>query len=225
MAYPDGVSAREVLEDLMALEPAHYWTTGPDVTGNGYQFWWKTWPTSVRYEATLEDGGDFPTTTSEIYNNVLVRWYDRRGRSRTTPRTSACPILDDAGLTRQAILDVSNELGSISNAQRIGDNFLAAHKYPPNAGTLNVARPIRDLTTGRMVQPFEIEPGELIRVRGVESYPDSLNASSNDGQTVFRIWAMQYTADVNTAQLELDSYPRTTAQALAKLQRRRERKR
>lgn len=225
MAYPDGISAREVLEDLMALEPALYWTTGPDITGNGYQFFWQTWPTTVRYEATLEDGGDFPTTTTELYNEVLVRWNDRRGRSRSTTRTGTCPILDAAGITRKAVVDVSNELGSISNAQRIGDNFLASHKYPPNAGTLNISRPIRDLSTGRMVDPFEIEPAELVRVRGVESYPDSLNASSSDGQTVFRIWANQYTADVNTATLELDTYPRTTAQALARLQRRRERKR
>ena len=225
MAYPDGISPREVLDDLMTLEPAYYWTTGPDVTGLGYQFIWKLWPTAVRYEATLEDGGDFPTSTQEIYNRVLVRWNDRRGRSRSTVRTGACPILDDAGVVRQAVIDVSNELGSTANAQRIGDNFLAGHKYPPNNGTLNVARPIRDLTTGRMVQPFEIEPGELIRVRGVESYPDALNASSNDGQTVFRIWATQYTSDTNTATLELDTYPRKTEQALARLQRRRERKR
>jgi len=225
MAYPDGISAREVLEDLMALEPAHFWTTGADITGNGYPFWWKLWPTTVRYEATLEDGGDFPTTSTELYTSVLVRWNDRRGRSRSTIRTGTCPTLDAAGITRKAVIDVSNELGSISNAQRIGDNFLASHKYPPNAGILNVARPIRDLYTGRMVDPFEIDPAELIRVRGVESYPDALNASSSDGQTVFRIWAMNYTAEGNIAQLELDTYPRNVAQALVRLQRRRERKR
>lgn len=225
MAYPDGISAREVLDDLMKLEPTLFWTSGPDITGNGYQFFWQEWPTTVRYEATLEDGGAFPTTTTELYTSVLVRWNDRRGRSRSTIRTGSCPILDAAGVTRQAVVDVSNELGSIANAQRIGDNFLASHKYPPNAGTLNVARPIRDLQTGRMVDPFEIEPAELIRVRGVESYPDALNASSNDGQTVFRIWAMNYTAEGNIAQLELDTYPRNVAQALVRLQRRRERKR
>ena len=225
LSYPDGISAREVLDDLMMLEPAYRWTTGPDVTGNGYSFSWELWPTSVRYEANLEDGGDFPTTTTELYNRVAVRWVSERGLQRVTEVSGACPLLDDAGLSRTAILDVSNEIGTSAAATRIGQNFLAEHKYPPNAGTLNVARPIRDLQTGRMVQPFEIEPGELIRVRGVESYPDALNASSNDGQTVFRIWAMTYTADVNTAQLELDTYPRTTAQALARLQRRRERKR
>ena len=225
LVYPDGVSPREVFDDLMVLEPAYYWTTGPDVTGNGYQFWWKLWPTTIRYEATLEDGGDFPATTTELYNEVSVRWRDKRGRVRTSLRTGACPALDDAGITRRAIFDVGDEIHTINGAQRVGDNFLAAHKYPANAGTLNVARPIKDLTTGRMVAPHEIEPGELIRVRGVESYPDALNASSNDGQTVFRIWAMTYTSDANTAVLELDTLPRNTWAALAKLQRARPRKR
>ena len=225
MAYPDGISAREVLDDLMALEPSLYWTSGPNITGNGYQFFWKLWPTTVRYEATMEDTGDFPTSTQELYNAVTVRWRDPRGRPRRTTRTGACPILDAQGLTRTAILDIGDELGSIPNAQRIGDNFLAEHKYPPNAGTLTLARPIRDLQTGMMVDPHEIVEGSLIRVRGIESYPDALNASSNDGQTVFRIWAYDYTSETHSSRLELDTYPRTTAQALARLQRRRDRKR
>lgn len=225
MAYPDGVTAGEVLADLMALEPAFRWTTGPDTTGNGYPFSWEPWPTTVRYEAPPEDTVDFPTSTQELYNEVDVRWVDKRGRSRSRLVTGACPTLDDEGLTRRAQIDVADELGSVANADRIGARFLAEHKYPPNMGTINVARPIRDLETGRLVQPFEIEPGELIRVRGVESYPDALNATSNDGLTVFRIWAMTYTADANVAQLELDAYPRTIDQALAKLERRRDRKR
>ena len=225
LAYPDGVSPREVMADLMLFEPAFYWTTGPDVTGNGYQFWWKAWPTSVRYEATLEDGGDFPVSTTELYNQVSVRWRDNRGRVRSTLRTGACPLLDDQGLTRRAVLDVGDEIASYNGAVRVGDNFLADHLYPANSGTLTIKRPIRDLMTGRMVAPHEIEPGELIRVRGVESYPDALNASSNDGQTVFRIWAMTYTSDENTSVLELDTYPRTTWAALAKLQTKRPRKR
>lgn len=225
LCYPDGISPREVLDDLMALEPAYYWTTGPATSTGKFSFSWLAWPTTVRYEATLEDGGDFPTSTQELYNYVTVRWRDKRGRSRQTKVTGTCPILDAKGIVRRAIIDIGDEFGTDNNATQVGTNFLAEHKYPPNAGTLNVARPIRDLYTGRMVDPHEIEPGNLIRVRGVESYPDALNASSNDGQTVFRIWAMSYSSDSATAALELDTYPRTTAQALARLQKRRERKR
>ena len=220
LRYPDGVTPGDVLADLMALEPAFRWTVGP-----GGAFSWELWPTTVRYEVTLEDGGSFPVTGQEQFNQVEVRWRDKRGRTRTNLRTAACPDLDAEGLTRTAHIDLGDEVASSNNANRIGDNFLARHKTAINAGTLNVSRPIRDLSTGRMVRPHEIEPGELVRVRGVESYPDALNASSNDGLTVFRIWSSTYNSDSDTAALELDSYSRETAYRLGLLARKRGRKR
>jgi len=228
LAYPDGVTPAQVLDDMMALDPAMYWYAGPSDPATGlYSFTWKAWPTTVRYEVSLDDGGSFPISAQELYNKVAVRWTKQNGRVRSVTRTGAVPILDDAEppVTRQAIIDVGDEVGSAANATLIGDNFLADHKYPANAGSLTISRPIRDLTTGAMVEPFEIEPGELIRVRGVESYPDALNASSNDGQTVFRIWSMEYDSDSNSASLELDTYSRTTANAIARLITRRARKR
>lgn len=224
LVYPDGVTAEQVLGDLMALEPAFYWTTGPD-TGNGYAFAWQTWPTLVRYEATLDDGGSFPTSTQNLFTSVLVRWRRPNGQVASTIRTGACPILDAEGIERQAVLDLGDEVGSIAGAERAGDDFLAEHRVPKNSGTLTIARPIRDLWTGRLVDPFEIEPAHLIRVRGIESYPDALNASSSDGQTVFRIWAATYTSESNSVSLELDSDSRTTSNALAALMKRRNRKR
>lgn len=220
LIYPDGVTAGQVLDDLMALEPAFRW-----YVADGGVFHWEPWPTTVRYEATMEDGGSFPITTSELYSSVLVRWRDIRGRTRSTLRSGACPLLDAAGITRQAQIDAGDEIHDSTGAARLGDNFLADHQYPPNAGTLTVARPIRDVISGRMVHPHEIQPGELIRVRGVESYPDALNASSSDGQTVFRVWSATYNSDTAAATLELDSHSRTTAQALARLQSKRTRKR
>lgn len=226
LAYPDGITAAQVLDDLMLLEPAFYWTTGPsDPTTGKYPFTWQAWPTTVRYEVDLEDGGSFPTSSQELWNRVLVRWKSKSGIVRTVVRTRACAILDAAGVTRQTVLDLGDEIGSPAAATRAGDNFLASHNVPANAGTLTVSRQIRDLTTGAVVDPQEIEPGELIRVRGVESYPDSLNASSNDGLTVFRIRSMEYDSDSNSAVLELDTDSRSTANALARLIKRRTRRR
>ncbi len=48
LAYPDGVTATRVLEDMMSLEPAYRWYTTPDTTGGGYGFRWELWPTTVR---------------------------------------------------------------------------------------------------------------------------------------------------------------------------------
>jgi hypothetical protein len=226
LAYVDGVTPAQVLDDLMLLEPAFYWTTGPsDPTTGKYSFAWKAWPTSVRYETTLEDGASMPTSSQELWNQVTVRWRGPAGALHQTLRTGSCPILDKAGVTRRAIIDAGDEIASQANANRVGDNFLANHRYPANAGTVTIPRPIRDLTTGAMVDPFQIQPGELIRVRGVESYADALNASSNDGVTVFRIWSVEYDSDSNSATLELDTDSRTRANALKRLIQRRNRRR
>lgn len=224
LAYPDSVTPAQVLEDLMRLAPAYRWTTTPDATGGGYGFRWETWPTTVRYEATLDDGGSFPLSTQSLYNRVAVRWRDASGRTRTTFRTMACAALDDAGVVRQAFRDLSSEVGSLAQAEAAGDAFLDEHNVPKNSGTLTVARPIRDLTLGAFVQPWEIEPGELVRIRGVEAYPDAFNADTNDGQGVFRIHAVDYTTDGNVATLALDSDPRETEDALVKLMNQRTRR-
>lgn len=223
-SYPDGVSSEQVLSDLMLIEPAYRWTTGPDVTGLGYQFRWEQWPTTVRYEATLDDGGSFPLSTSGLYNVVGVRYIDVNGTANTIFVGGSCPILDSKGITRQAQIDLGSEVGSYSQALVAGQNFLAEHKVPKNAGTLNVARPIRDVIRGCDVMPWEIEAGELVRIRGVEAYPDAFNTSTNDGVGVFRIYALEYNSDGNQATLSLDSDPHTTEDALVLLMNERNRR-
>lgn len=232
MAYPDGVDAAHVFTDLMALVRTHVWWAEHDKTGNGYDFHWEPWPTTVRYEATLEGGANFPQSAREVYNIVWVRWRNPDGQIRTTrvpsSGTEPCVALDNAEggpLKRSTIIDAADEIGSLAGATRFGENFLAEHNAPANAGTLNISGPIRDLIADRMVEPWQIRARELIRVRGVESYPDALNASSNDGVTVFRILSKTYDSDTNNAALELDTHSRSTARALARLARRRNRKR
>lgn len=218
LCYPDGVTAAQVLDDLMELEPAYFWTAGRKVPLTGkYKFRWETWPTSVRYQCDVTDGFSAPGSAGELYNAVQVRWTDSRGRRRTTRRTSNVPVLTAAGKTREFAIDLGDQAGSSSNAARAGDSFLAEHAVPVNTGTLTIARPILDVIAGRMIQPWEIEPGNLIRVRGVLPKPDSLNASDRDGVTVFRVTSVEFDAESCSATLELDSYDRTTWRALADL--------
>lgn len=224
MVYPAAVTPAQVLDDLMALQPAYRWTTTPDTAGDGYGFRWEAWPTTVRYEATLDDGGSFPLSSQAVYNRVIVQWLDDAGYTRITLRTLACPVLDDQGLIRQEVITLGSEVGSQAQAEAAGDAFLDAHNVPKNAGTLTVARPIRDVTTGTWVQPWEIEPGELVRILGVEAYPDAFNADTNDGQGVFRIHAVDYTSEGNTATLALDADARGTEDALVKLLNQRSRR-
>lgn len=224
LAYHDGVTPAQVLDDLMTMEPGFRWTTGPDVTGDGYQFKWEAWPTTVRYEATLDDGGSFPLSAQSLYNEVWVRWVASHGGEIVTILTGECPLLDDHGLRRVAFVDLGSEVGSEANADQVAEAFLDEHRVPKNSGTLTVARPIRDLALGTLVQPWEIEAGELVRIRGVEAYPDAFNADTNDGQGVFRIHAVDYTTEGNVATLALDSDARETEDALVKLMNQRARR-
>ena len=206
LAYPDGVTSEKVLEDLMAIESDFYWAAWE---GNPARFEWQEWPSTVRYEASTKDGFDSPASAVELYNRVTVRWRGEKGRLRSTVRTATVSELDDAGLIRQAIIDLGDEIGSLVSAQAAGDAFLVEHGTVPNAGTLHVASQIFDADEGRYVDPWEIRPGHLIRVRDVLPRFDSLNTAVRDAVTVFRIVAVSYDADSNIAQIELDSRPRT----------------
>lgn len=217
-AYPDGVTPGKLLDDLMVLEPAYYWearATNPSTGKN--QFNWKAWPTTVRYEASVVDGFDSPGSAAELYNAVRVRYTDVDGQIRTVQRTLAVASLTAAGITREGFIDLGDTLGSAANANQVGDEFLDQHSTPPNAGTLTIARPIIDIDRARMCMPWEIEAGNLIRVRGVMPRVDSLNAADRDGSTVFRIVARDFQASSATATLELDSYSPSIARAIAKL--------
>lgn len=219
LAYPDGTTAAQVLDDLLKLEPGFTWRVWERTASGRFRFEWVPLPSAVRYEADAVDGYDSQGSADGLYNMVTVRWRDSAGRSRFTFRSSVVPDLVAAGYNRQASIDLGSEVGSTAAAARAGDAFLAEHQYAPNGGRLRIARPILDLQTGRMVMPWEIKPG-LIRVRGILPRVDALNASARDGVTVFRIVGGEFRASDGAATLDLDSYANTTPRLLSTLMRR-----
>lgn len=220
LAYPDGATPERILADLMAIEPTFYWAAWE---GDPARFEWKTWPTSVRYEATARGGFQSPASAAGLFNRVSLRWRDAYGVIRITVRTNTVAVLDDASLTREAFIDLADEFGSSSIADDVGDAFLTEHNQPPNAGTLTIREPIFDADRGRLVDPWEVRPGHLIRVRDVKPRVDALNPTDRDAVTVFRIVAVGYNAAENAATLELDSRPRELAGLLVAAEKRLER--
>lgn len=220
LAYPDGASARRVLDDLMMLEPAYYWAAWETGENGLHRFEWAEWPTTIRYEASTADGFDSPAASGDVYNAVSVRWRDGIGTSRVARFTSTVDILDSAGIVRESFVDLSDEVGSTAMATAVGNAFLTQHQTPMNQGTITIARPILDIDRGRLVQPWEIKPGNLIRVRNVLPRIDTLNATDRDGITVFKIAAVEFNAADASATLELDSYPLTVARAISDLAKR-----
>lgn len=218
LAYPDGVTPEKVLQDLMELESGFTWRAWERTSSGKFRFEWVPTPSQVRYEADVSGGYESQGSTDGLYNRVTVRGRDRAGRIQTIERSSTVPALDDAGLVRQGSIDLGDDVWSTANANRAGDQWLAARQFPPNAGQLRISGPILDLQTGRMVMPWEIRPG-LIRVRGILPRVDALNATARDGVTVFRIVSSEFRASDGTATLELDSHARTTPRLIAGLLR------
>lgn len=226
LAYEDGATAQQVLEDVMAVDPAHYWGAWGNDYGRGAVFRWSAWPTEIGLSGldTRRDAFDSPSSAADLFNQVSVRYKDLAGNSRTLLRSGACPALDAVGLTRRGLLDLGSQAGTAAGAAAAGDAFLDAHRYPTNSGTIKVSRPIVDNVTGRTLQPWQLRAGVLASVRNIYPRPDYSNESS-DGTTVFRVSSVSYSAKSNEATLTLDSYNRTVARALARLRRASERTR
>lgn len=218
LSWPNGVTPAQVLARLMELEPGYTWGAWESEPTTGlHRFEWIKWPNTVELEADIDDGFDGPGSAADLRNRVTVVWRDRKKRYRSTSVDNPVPALTAAGLIRQDRLDLGEDSGSSRNAQRAADAFLDEHSVPPNAGTLVVGRAILNIRTGRMLNPWELRPGVLIRVRGIRPYPDSLNAVSRDGWTVFRVVSTDYSSATGLARLELDSFSRSTARAIADL--------
>jgi hypothetical protein len=220
LAYDDPVTSGKILEDLMALEPYYYavWETNPAT--DRFVFEWLPWPTAVTLEADITAGYASQASANTIFNRARVRYVDAKGMTRVVLRTRTVADLDNAGFTRTETFDLGEEIGTAANANQAGDNFLTEHNQAQNAGRLVIDAPILDVQTGRMIQPWEIRAGRLIRLRGVEAYPDSLNNAGRDGASVFRVVSTSFSASDAAATLELDTYAPSVARQIANLSRR-----
>lgn len=243
LAYPDGVSVAALLEDLIALEPDFFHQIGHrDPSTDKAPFTWRRWDTDARYQAGIGHGLSLPGADAERYNRITVRWTDKRDQAQTktydagdTIAGYVVPVVDEletAGPNHTRLVrepdepqDLADEVGSEANADRFAAKFLLDHADPPASGTVTIAGPIFDRTLGRFVQPWEIQAGYSIRLRDLADTPDDFTARDRDGKCTFHIENMTYTASENTAQLELDSAPRTDVNELAKTLKGRRRKR
>lgn len=217
LAWYDGITPLEVCEDLIAQEAGFTWHVWEQVAAASWRTEFITLPIDVRYEASIVDGYDAPSPTSEIYDRVNVRYKDAKGRDRNTVRTQTLPDLQAAGVTRSKTLDQGSEVRSATGSVQAAENFLAAHRSAPNGGVLTIARPIRDGLSGRWIPPWRIRSGELIRIRGIQATPDTFNTPGVNGLTVARIVAVTFSEVTGSAELELDVPTLTEQRALAKL--------
>jgi len=165
LAYYDAVNVRKVLDDLAGLEP-DFLSEMLHSTPSGYVFNYRAWPTEARYEISTADGYSKTGGDVDLCNRIAVTWIDERGRSQVETVTTVVPALDDQGRIRDAEpVTLTKGRGSQENAQRYGEQVLAAKNEGPKAATARVGRRIKDHLRGTWAEPWEIEPGYMASVR------------------------------------------------------------
>lgn len=201
LAYLDGAKPHQILDDLSLFEPDMLWEILESGSNGKHRFAYRAWPTTPRYEISgrefTESGGEM-----DLCNRIIVNWTDETGAKQTTIRTTVVPELGTRIKDAEPIT-LPDGQGSETNAERIGDQVLAALNTPARSGTAVVREPIQDRLTGRMAMPWEIEPGYPVRVR--------------DKGIDLRLTEMTYEDANCTASLTLGSPTLTLAQRIAKL--------
>lgn len=214
LAYPEGVKAASILNDLSVFEPNFLWEVLETLDNGKHRFNYRAWPSTPRYEVSVKDGWQQRGSDADLCNRILVTWTDSTGKTQVTPVTAADLGLAGIGLPVDALgtrvkdaepLTLPEGLGSEANATQIGGQILTDKINPPKAGTVVVRRPIRDMLTGNVVMPWEIESGYLCRVR--ETGDD------------LRITQVDYNDDSCSTVLQLGTPVLTTEQRLARLSR------
>lgn len=233
LKFPDGATAADILNQLMGVQTNAYWaiwesqntaTNGTD--SQRYRFEWATWPNGWGYQASSADGLDEQPDGSNMYNFVSYQYDDEFGIEHYITPTflqewwaftdpSPAPVLQDR-LTRGASVKKS---GVGVDAGALASEWIAEHGQEVNAGTLTVKRPIQfydagansNSGTGRMLDPWMVRPGKLIRITDIPVQADS--TSINHGTTappathagaVFRVVSTDYDAADNSCRLGLD---------------------
>lgn len=184
LVYLDGVKPQQILDDLTLYEPDHLWEVLESGPLGGHRFAYRPWPTAPRYEIS---GRDFTESGGEadLCNRIVVSWTDASGAQQTVIRTASVPELRSRTKDAEPISLPAGQ-GSQSNAEHIGDQVLAALNTPSRSGSAIVREPLFDRLSNRVVMPWEIEPGHIVRVRDIgadlrltEMTYDDANCSSS----------------------------------------------
>lgn len=238
LKWPDGVTAADIFAQLMTVQTDAYWaiwesqnTATNSADSQRYRFEWATWPDGWGYVASSADGIEEQPDASNTYNFVFYRYQSPSfggispGGSYVPPpgvqewwdfeNPGPAPLLKGR-ITRAAT--VKND-ATMSDASGLASQWLYDNGRESNAGSITVRRPIMFYDAGansgsgagRMVDPWMIRPGKLLRITDILPTADA--TSIDHGTTappathagaVWRVIATNYDASDNSCKLELD---------------------
>jgi hypothetical protein len=240
LTYPDGATAADILNDMVTkVQTNAYWAIWESKWGaadpsndfaanSGFRFEWATWPNNWGYVASSQDGFEGQPNGDDIHNFVFYRYPDSGDSNQPHVATAwaggdlMVPELYYGGFTR-AITVSKDDPTDGTTANVLSNAYRDTANNVLNAGTLTVRRPIPLYDSGansasgasRMVDPWMIRPGKLVRVtdlppRAMErdvSFGATLPSPSIDG-TIFKVVATDYSSSDNSCKLSLDQVTR-----------------
>jgi hypothetical protein len=191
LTYYDGTTAAQILADLMTAQPNAYWALwesryNATTDGNSdarFRFEWATWPLGWSYEATSIDGLEEQPDGGDLHNFLFYRypaipaWNADAGYKFLQTfwdTANENQLINDGQLVRSAVVQ-AEEPQSSATALTKARALHGEGKRTTNAGTLTVKRPIQAHDAGlnsnsgvsRMLDPWLIRPGKLIRITDI----------------------------------------------------------
>jgi hypothetical protein len=235
LKFKDGATAADILNQLMTVQTDAYWaiwesqnTATNDPAAQKFRFEWATWPAAPGYMVTSADGLDEQPDASNVYNFVFYQFQDRTAENLhifptqvqeywDSDDASTAPLLQNR-VTRAATVKrdgITPAATAFTNAAA----WIAANGKEVNTGSVTVRRPIQFYDAGvdswsgagRMVDPWMVRPGKLIRIIDVPPQADIANFNhgtnappSTHAGAVFKVVATNYDTTDNSCRLELD---------------------
>lgn len=210
-AWWDGVSAREVMSFLAQLAPNNWWAVWEPGDSGRPRFTYETWLQPVRYlitpgmgEVKLAGGAE------QLANQALVVYLAAENTIASLTVSATVPLLDAENLTRTTLVDAKDR-GPISatRAAELGANALTAQAVRKPSGTVKVSGHLYDRLLGRVVEPWEIQPGAPVQVMDATERLAPGAVDTPDGSSIFRLTGVKFDVGSDTAVLDLDGGSRT----------------
>jgi hypothetical protein len=201
-----GISGREILDFVLSYSPQCWWGVFEPGDSGKPKASFKSWLNQpVRYIIPTQAGLSLAGGADDLANQALVIYQAGNGTTASTLVIVSVPALTAAGLTRALTVDVRDRGPiSLTTAKALGRSALTqADTYRVN-GTVTISEPLYDQVLGRMVQPWEIVPGNPVRLSGVAQIYTRGDERVTNAADTFRLTGTAYDAASNTATLTLD---------------------
>jgi hypothetical protein len=203
--YTDGVTIRDLFDDLVAFQPGWRWRMGTmDPTSWRAPLTVGPWPSVTRYVVPSVPGvtASEPGSESDLCDRVTVFWADPLGRRRWVTRVADRTLYPDlAGLPASGRaappVTLDGPTASAANAVAVADALLATVAKRPDAATVTIAPSVLviDMVSGAAIPADEMEPGEVVGVQALGRSVPCTEVSVDEGTTTLALGKPMRTTD------------------------------